>query len=265
MRSARSSFLSATLAAAFALSSSSAQTNGSDIYWHTDHNVKDCSMVIDPSLTQGEWRTFVKQVGAVTSFKTLASAKPLGFMEYVVGIDMSYSPIDQHDRAWINTFTHPDETCPLGDVIAIPTFRGRIGVSDRMDVGAYWTSAPDANYGIVGAEFRYALSAESETMPAVAARGSVTILTGVSDFDASIYGLEASASKTIGYVTPYAGLRGILAVGSETTTKVDLSREMIPLAQAFVGVTGSIWVLDVAAEYNVSVVNTFALVVGVKL
>jgi hypothetical protein len=246
------------------VSTSNAQGNGSDVYWHIDPSVKSCSMVIDPSLTQAQWKVFVKQVGAISTFKSLASADPLGKMNFNIGIDNSHTPIDQHNLAWINTFTHPDADCPLGDAISIPTIRARMGVSDNMDIGAYWTTAPGANYGMVGGEFRYRFSKESETLPAAAVRTSVSILTGVSDFDFNAYSVELIASKKIAMFTPYVGFRGSLAVGTETTPKVHLDKESVFFAQGYAGVSSSIWVFTVAAEYNVSQVNTFALAVGVN-
>ena len=41
-------------------------------------------------------------------------------------------------------FTHPDADCPLGDAVGYPTIRASMGVSDRMDIGGYWTVAPGA-------------------------------------------------------------------------------------------------------------------------
>ncbi len=243
---------------------SRAQGTGSDVYWRIDRSVKSCSMVIDPSLTQAQWRTFVEQVGAIASFKSLSSAEPLGTMKFSIGIDRSSSPVDQHNPAWINTFVHPDEDCPLGDAISIPTLRARMGVSDNMDIGANWTTAPNANYGLVGGEIRYRLSAGSEQLPAIAVRGSATILTGVSDFDLNIYSAEAMASKNIAMFTPYVGFRENLAIGSETTPKVDLNRESVWIAQGYAGLSYSVWMLNLTAEYDVSTVNTFAVLLGFK-
>jgi len=244
------------------VSTSYAQGNGSDVYWHIDPSVKSCSMVIDPSLTQAQWKTFVKQVGAITAYKSLASAEPLGTMNFSIGINYSSSPIDQRNLAWVNTFTHPDADCPLGDAVSIPTLRARMGVSDNMDIGAYWTSAPGGNYGMVGGEFKYRFSQESEKLPAAAVRGSVTILTGVPDYDLQVYSIDVLASKKIAMLTPFVGFRGSLAIGTETTSKVNLNKESLFLTQGYAGVSYSIWMLSLAAEYDVSTVNTFALAVG---
>jgi hypothetical protein len=241
---------------------SRAQGGSSDVYWHIDPNVRTCSMVIDPSLTQAQWRSFTRQVGALSSFKTLSSAKPLGRMNVQVAVDYGTTPVDQHDHAWINTFTHPDADCPLGDAIAYPALRARIGVSDQVDVGGSWTMAPRANYGLVGAEVRYAFLRESGKLPAAAARASVAALTGVPDFNMSIYSLDATVSKGVARVIPYLGMRTSLAVGTETTSKVDLHAERVAIAQGYAGLTCRLWGVHVAAEYDASTVNTFALAVG---
>ena len=249
----------------FALVTASyAHDNSSDVYWHIDPSVKSCSMFIDPSLTQAQWGSFVRQVGAITSFKSLSPAEPLGRMNFRVGIDYASSPIDQRNSSWINTFTHPDADCPLGDAVVIPTLRASMGLTEDMDIGAYWTTAPSANYGMVGGEVKYAFMRESETMPAAAVRGSVMILTGVQDFDLNVYSVDVLASKRIGAFTPYAGLRESLSIGTETTSKVNLAQEKVPVTQGYAGVSVSIWMLNLVAEYNVSNVNTLAFMVGFR-
>lgn len=254
--------LAKALAMLALVSAANAQGHGADVYWHIDPSVKNCSMVIDPSLTQAQWKMFIQQTAPILTYKALASADPLGTMNFNIAIDQGNSPIDQHNLAWINTFTHPDADCPLGDAVSYPALRARMGVTDRMDVGAYWTTAPGANYGMVGADLKYMLSQESEMLPAAAARASLSILTGVSDFDFSEYSVELMASKKVAMFTPYVGLRGSLAVGVETTPKVSLNKESTFFAQGYAGVTCSIWVVSLAAEYNIAEVKTFALAVG---
>jgi len=264
----RSKFLNAAVTSLVPFlfaSVSRAQSGGDDVYWHTDSHYETCSMVIDPSLSQAQWHKFTKQAGAVVSFKSLASARTLGKMNFNIAVDNGYTPVDQHDLAWINTFTHPDEKCPLGDAITFPAIRAAMGVSDNMDVGGYWTTAPGANYGMVGGEFKYAFLQESKKYPAAAVRASVSLLTGVPDFNMNIYSVDLMASKKIAMVTPYVGLKESLVIGTETTSKVDLDRESLSLTQGYVGIAYSIWRLNAAAEYDVSEVNTFAFAIGINL
>lgn len=260
MRGHRIASVMILLAAGLTPHPSRAQTT--DVYWHIDPSVQTCSMVIDPALTQSQWRTFTRQAGAMVSCKSLASAEPLGARNFAVSLDYSVSPVDQHDPAWINTFTHPDETCPLGDQIRMPMLRARMGVSNKMDVGAFWTKAPGANYGLVGGELKYALRQESPHAPAAAVSASYSLLTGVPDFNFSVYSVGLMASKKVAFLTPYLGARGNVAVGTETTSKVNLSRETQFLPQAYIGTTYDVWKLGLAAEYNVADVSTFAFVIG---
>jgi hypothetical protein len=247
----------------FALVAASyAHDHSGDVYWHIDPSVKSCSMIIDPALTQVQWKTFVKQVGAITAFKSLSSAEPLGRMNFRVGIEYASTPIAQRNSAWVNTFAHPDADCPLGDAIVIPTIRASMGLTENMDIGAYWTTAPNANYGMVGGEVKYAFLRESEKLPAAAVRGSVMILTGVQDFDLNIYSVDLLASKRISVFVPYVGLRESLSIGTETTSKVNLAQEKVLVTQGYAGVSFSIWMLNLAAEYNISNVNTLAFIVG---
>jgi hypothetical protein len=71
-----------------------------------------------------------------------------------------------------------------------------------------------------------------------------------------------AASKRIAMFTPYLGVRENLAIGTETTAKVDLNRERLALTQGFVGAIYSVWKLDLAAEYDVADVNTFSVLLG---
>jgi hypothetical protein len=244
---------------------SNAQNHDGSVYWHIDPNIKTCSMIIDPSLTQDQWHKFVREGSAILSFKSLASAKTLGTLNFSIAIDQGTTPVDQHSYAWINTFAHPDADCPLGDAIVFPAIRAGMGLTDNIDIGAYWTSAPGANYGGVGAEVKYALLQDSENLPAAATRASVSILTGVPDFNINIYSLEMMASKEFSLFTPYLGLRMNLATGAETTSKVNLERENILFPQGYAGVNIPVWMFRLAAEYNVSSVNTLAVAVGVNL
>ncbi len=238
------------------------QGNDGGVYWHIDPNVKTCSMVIDPSLTQAQWETFVREAGAMIDFKSLGPAEPLGKGRFNLGVDYSVTPVDQHDPAWINTFTHPDASCPLGDRIKLPALRATLGVTSRVDVAGFWTSAPRANYGLAGGAVKYAFLRESARIPAAAVSASFTSLTGVIDFNFNVYSVGFVASKRIASVTPYLGVKHSLAVGTEETPKVDLAREAIPLSHGFVGATYSLWKLGLAAECDVAAVNTFALQIG---
>ena len=62
-------------AALITLSASSAL---SAQHLHLNNRWKECSFVIDPSLTPEAWHQFVSEAGLVTYIRPLASARPLG-------------------------------------------------------------------------------------------------------------------------------------------------------------------------------------------
>jgi hypothetical protein len=219
-------------------------------------------MVIDPSLTQNQWKRYTRQVGEISSFKSMASAETIGKKHFSIAIEYSVTPVNQHDLAWINTFVHPDENCPLGDQIKLPMLRAKFGVSDKIEIGAKWATAPGANYGMIGAELKYAFLEETKKTPAAAVRASFTALTGVADYNISIGSIDLLVSKKIAGVSPYLGIKESLMMGTETTSKVDLDKEGFLATQGFIGVAYSIWRINLAIEYNISDVNTFSFLIG---
>lgn len=238
--------------------------NNNDVYWHTDASVKTCSMVIDPALTQHQWKKFTREAGEISSPKSMSSAESTGKKHFIITIERSSTQVDQHDPAWINTFTHPDQTCPLGDKISVIDLRARFGISNKIDLGAVWTTAPGANYGMLGCDIKYAFLQENKNRPAAAVRVSYIALTGVPDFNLGTAGVDLLASKKIKGVSPYIGIRESLITGTETTSKVELNKESLLVTQGFIGVSFSIWKINLAAEYNISDVNTFSLAIGFR-
>ena len=219
---------------------------------HTNHRWEECSIVLHPELTPAAWRQFVSELGIVTYFRPMASAKPLGRRNFEIGLLDWGTQIDDADDAWNDTFSHPDSTHYLfeGSALHIPGLMARVGVTDRMDVGVYFTKNTKANYGFVGGQVQYSLPVDDERRLSAAGRLSVVRLFGPDDVQASTYGLEVLVSKEVWMLEPYAGVSGYMARGRETTTKVDLDAETAFGAQATLGITARVSVLRLAAEYH---------------
>src|SRR5688500_2802769 len=131
---------------------------------HTNGRWDECAIVLSPHLTADSWRQFAKELGLVTYFRPLASAKPLGRGNGEVAIVQWGTRIDDGDAAWNDTFSHPDSTHYLfeGSILNIPGVMARVGVTDRLDVGAYFTKSIGANYGFIGGQVQYGLLNGSE-------------------------------------------------------------------------------------------------------
>ena len=234
---------------------------------HTNTRWRECAIVLDPSLTRGAWRQFVSELGLVTYFRPLASAKPLGRRNVELGLLNAGTRIDDADPAWNDTFSHPDSTHWLheGAALYIPGVIARAGITDRVDLGAYFTKAIGSNYGFIGGQLQYNLLNDSERHLAAASRVSVVRLFGPDDVKASTYGLEFLVSKEISRFSPYVGVSGYLARGHETTSKIDLDDENAFGAQATVGVAANVSVLRLGAEFNLAKVPGMSMKVAFGL
>lgn len=221
---------------------------------HTNDRWKECSIVLDPSLTQSAWRQFTSEFGIVTYFRPMTSAKPMGRKNVEFGAVNWGTQIDDADAAWNDTFSHPDGDHWLfeGSSLKIPGLIARVGVTDRVDVGAYFTKAVGANYGFIGGQVQYNLVNDTERRFAAAGRVSVVRLYGPEDMNGSTYGLDFLVSKDVSILTPYVGVSGYMARAHETTSRVDLDDVTAFGAQATLGVTAQVSVLRLGAEYNLS-------------
>jgi len=227
---------------------------------HTNNQWDDCAIVIDPALTQAAWHQFVDELGLVAYFRPLAAAKPLGRGRFELAILNWGSRIDDADPAWNDTFSHPDSTHWLfeGDALLIPGLMLRGGVAERVDLGAYFTKNPNANYGILGGQVQYSFVNDVERGIAAAGRLSITRLFGPDDLTAGVYSLDVLASKDWSVLSPYVGVSGYLSRGHERTSKVALDDESVFGAQGAVGVAASVWALRLGAEYYVARVSGYS-------
>lgn len=242
----------------FAAAPASAQT------LHLNNRWDECSFLLDPSLTQASWRQFVREAGLVTYFRPMASAEPMGPGSFEVALLQWGTRIDDADDAWNDTFSHPDHDHYLfeGSALAIPGLMLRAGVSERVDVGAYVTKAPGANYGFFGAQAQYAFLHDVEKGLAAAGRLGFVRMYGPEDLTFSTYGADLLVSKRVSRFTPYAGVSTYVSRGHETTTKVDLDDETVVGLRGTVGTTVQVWAVNLGAELNIAEVPGYSFKVA---
>ena len=231
---------------------------------HVNDRWEDCAMVIAPVLTQSAWHQFVEEAGLVTYFRPLTSAKPMGPGSFELAALNWGTRIDDADAAWNDTFSHPDATHWLfdGDALLIPGLMLRAGVTDRIDVGTYFTKAGGANYGFFGGQVQYNLLNDLERRLAVATRLNYVRLFGPEDLRFGSYGLDVLASTEWSRLSPYAGVSGYWSRGSETTSKVDLEDESVFGLRGTVGLAARVSALSLGAEFNFAKVPGYSLKVG---
>lgn len=237
---------------------------------HVNPRWRECSFQLDPSLTQKAWRQFAREAGLVAYFRPLQDAKPMGAGTWEVSALQWATAIDDTDAAWNDTFVHPDSAHYLfeGSSLQFPGLMVRRGMTDRLDVGAYFTKSPGANYGFYGGQLQYNLHNDTQRDWAAAARVSFVSMYGPDDLDLRVYGVDLLASKEFSgrwaSVSPYAGVSSYLSTAHEKTAAVALSDERVLGAQAMVGAVVQVSVARIGVEYNTAAVGTRSLKLGVS-
>jgi len=231
---------------------------------HVDPSVKDCSVRFASNLTQPAFHRFVREFGSVSAFKQGASPTPLAAGDVVLSAEWMSFSVEEHAAAWNDTFTHPTAHHPLGAEKSFPKLHLRGGLTDRLEVGAFYSANPEANYGWAGIDVRYAALDQREgDSVSLALRGAYTKTLYVSDMDMHTVTADVSVGRTFwGRVTPYVGLGvdGVLAL--ETSPAVQLEDEAITVPHGIAGVEVRYWRLTAGAEVQVGALTNWQAQLG---
>lgn len=237
---------------------------------HVSSRWKECSFQLDAALTQRAWRQFTGEAGVVAYFRPLIDAAPMGKGRWEVSALQWKTGIDDADAAWNDTFVHPDSAHWLfeGSGLQFPGLTARVGVSDRTDVGVYFTKSPRANYGFYGVQVQQNMLGHAGGAWAASARASVVSLFGPEDVDFQVFGADLVASRRIGLVSnrvalsPYASVSASLSRSHEKSSVVDLEDERVFGAQASVGAVMQVAGIRLAVETTAARVPNVSLKVG---
>ena len=236
---------------------------------HVNPRWEECSFQLDPSLTQAAWHQFTREAGLVAYFRPLADARPMGRGKFEVSMTQWQTNIDDSQSAWNDTFVHPDSTHWLfeGKGLKFPGFVARAGVATKTDVAIYLTKNPGANYGFYGAQVQQNLFEDASHNWSASARMSFNKIYGPEDLDFTVYGADIVASRRLTVskwlsVSPYAGVSSYLSSSHEKSALVNLSDEHVIGGLAMVGAEIQVSKARLAAEYDVSRLNSFSLKVG---
>ena len=179
-------------------------------------------------LIQADFRSLSEDLGAALSYKAVIPAKPLGITGFDLGVEVSATKL-QHRDAWDRASSG---TAP--DTVYIPKLHLHKGLPAGFDLGAFYTSVPDSNIKLWGAEARYAILQGGLAEPALGLRGTYSKLAGVSELDFRTTGLELLVSKGFTIFTPYAGV-GRIWTTSEPVGVSNVKKEEFSQGKYFVG------------------------------
>lgn len=162
-------------------------------------------------ISQGDFRDLSKQAGAAIGYRNTAPAAPLGITGFDAGIEASAMDIKSNSSYWNAAFN--------GDApsyLVLPKVRIKKGLPFGIDVGAMYSYVPDSNIKLYGVEVSKAILDGTLATPAIGIRGTYTRLAGVNDLNLQTAGIDATISKGILFLTPYAGA-GEVWVNSKAT------------------------------------------------
>ncbi|MGH7680043.1 MAG: hypothetical protein ACRENU_16360 [Gemmatimonadaceae bacterium] len=236
---------------------------------HVSSRWDECSIQLDPSLTQSAWHQFTREAAQVVYFRPLTDARPMGRGKFELSLMQWQTNIDDNAPAWNDTFVHPDSTHWLyeGSGLQFPGVAVRAGVSSRTDLGLYFTKNVEANYGVYGVQLQQNLVRGARDWD-VSVRASFASLFGPEDVGLNVYGVDVVTSWkrwTLGRaaVMPYAGVATYLASSREKATAVNLADEQVLSAMGTVGAVLQFSVVRVGAEASMSRVPSMALKFGI--
>lgn len=211
----------------------------------------DIDFINAGTFSKSEFKSLSKEAGAALGYRNMAPAAPLGITGFDIGGEVAAISINKSSSYWDKAF---DNDAP--SYLIIPKIRARKGLPFGIDVGAMYSYVPGSNIKLYGAELSKSILDGTLATPAVGVRATYTKLAGVKDLGLQTYGIDASISKGILFITPYAGA-GMLVINSETKGNlkalVDTS-ETITIPRVFGGLVISpfpLLAVTVEAEYAV--------------
>ncbi len=231
---------------------------------HTDASLEDCEVHFAPELSQGAFRRFTREFGSISAFKQMGGPTTLGQWGVAAGLEYMAFGVEDRSDAWNDTFAHPDEYHELGSSQAFPKLKLRVGVTDRTDVGLFYTMNPTSNFGFIGLDVKHGLLRESPDMPvSLSLRGAYTKTLFVGDMDMHALTGDVTVGRTFWHVlTPYAGLGADTVLARETADTVELDTEVVLAPHAVLGAEVAFWHLALGAETQLATVSTLQMQVS---
>jgi hypothetical protein len=196
-------------------------------------------------LTQAQFRDFSEDLGSALSYKPVMPSAPLGTTGFDMGIEVTQTKMEKSSQIW-NTVTGGGGS--VSDLY-IPKLHIDKGLPFGIDVAGFYSRIPTTNISLVGAELRYAILEGGISQPAVAIRGAITKMNGVSQLALNTKSLDISISKGFTIFTPYAGI-GQVWTNSDPSASTGLAQESFSQSKTYAGLNMNLGVTNLAAEWD---------------
>lgn len=214
------------------------------------------------------FNSLCKDLGQGLNFIQLTPPDPYGLTGFDVGVEMTLLNINEDSIYW--QYATKDMKQP--PFLPIPKVQAQKGLPFGIDIGAIYAFVPQSNVKLLGGEVRWAVMKGGFVKPAIGVRASYTKLMGVPALSFQTESIDASISKKIAIITPYAGIGQVFAQGkahveyTEPDTGIgasaDLKTEGISETRAFLGLRLSLLFLNITAEVDFSRILSYNLKVS---
>lgn len=186
------------------------------------------------------FQSVAEDLVATIDYRAVGPAEATGVAGFGVGVVASYVPVDV-DQHW------RDVTGQEFNGLGLVGLQVTKGLPLNIDVGAFYTTVPDTNVDVYGAEVRYAFLPGSTTMPALALRGTYVAVTGIESFDLESKGVDLSLSKGFGPITPYVGVGYVFGEADPKGASAP-EKAKVEDTKAFIGVRLSLGLIEFTPE-----------------
>ncbi len=197
---------------------------------HVDNAIR--SSVFEPpaGLTEGQFEAFTAELGSLLRFRQVGDPTTLAARRVEIGVQFTNTPFDDVRVPW-STADHR-----VGRSVSYPQVVARFGISDRVDIGAWGAFDPRAKYGVGGVDTKIAVLKQGARWPvSVSVRPSIGSLIWPLDLWVGTVSVDASVSRTVGHLTPYAGVSASSSLGVEASQAVNLEPVSAGRTTAYAG------------------------------
>ena len=206
---------------------------------------------------QQAFESISEDLVAAIDYKAVGPAEATGLTGFGVGVVGSYVPVDV-DADWQQATGEDFSGIPL---VGLQVTKG---LPLGLDLGAFYSTAPGTNVDLYGAEVRYAFLEGSTTTPALALRGTYSVVTGIDSFDLDSKSVELALSKGFGPITPYVGVGYVWGSADPDVTGLEEAKVEDP--KATIGVRFSLMLFEITPQVGQVGDNvTYALRLGFSI
>ncbi|MGZ5597996.1 MAG: hypothetical protein ACXWG3_15210 [Usitatibacter sp.] len=198
------------------------------------------------ALSQGQFRRLSEDLGAAFSYKGVTPGVPLGTTGLDIGVEVT-------DTRMQNSEVFAAAGAGGKSHLLMPKLHVTKGIFGGFDIAAFAGGASDIGAGLFGGEMRYTFL-DGVALPAIAARLSGTMSTGMGDLRVGTASADLMVSKTLVAITPYLG-GGVTRVQSKAVGTA-LRTEKFDQGRVFGGVNVNLVGANVALELEKAGDNT---------